>query len=137
MQLLEHKRAPFAYYVFGEVTPHKSETESEARLRHRRRDASRDRDRMMVKDTDEARPRRNDPDAPLCHGVLRSAAASDKPASRRRFLSKPPITRLNAPSSFVFYYAMRSLVRSRSATRRRPRIYGGIGKCTSKDAEFR
>lgn len=28
---------------------------------------------MMVKDTDEARPRRNDPDAPLCHGVLHSA----------------------------------------------------------------
>lgn len=39
----------------------------------------RDHDRMMVKDADEARPRRNDPDAPLCHGVLHSAVAPDKP----------------------------------------------------------
>lgn len=69
---------------------------------------------MMVKDTDEARPRRNDPDAPLCHGVLRSAAAPDKPSSRRRFLSKAPITRLNAPSSFVsffFFYMHDAFVR--------------------------
>lgn len=84
----------------------------------------------MVKDTDEARPRRNDPDAPLCHGVLRSAAAPDKPASRRRFLSKAPITRFNAPSSFVFIMrTMCSFVRSRL-----PRdetvenVYGGIEK---------
>lgn len=60
---------------------HKSETGSKAHLHHRRRGVLRDRDRMMVKDTDEARPRRNDPDAPLCHGVLRSAAAPDKPAA--------------------------------------------------------
>jgi len=69
---------------------------------------------MMVKDTDEARPRRNDPDAPLCHGVLRSAAAPDKPASRRRFLSKASITWLNAPSSVVFIMHTMQFVRSRS-----------------------
>lgn len=72
---------------------------------------------MMVKDTDEARPRRNDPDAPLCHGVLHSATRPDKPASRRRFLPKAPITRLNAPSSFIFIMRARrrSLVRPRDA----------------------
>lgn len=68
----------------------------------------------MVKDTDEARPRRNDLDAPLCHGVLRSAAAPDKPASRRRFLSKASITWLNVPSSFVFIMHTMQFVHSRS-----------------------
>lgn len=123
VQLLEKRPSRTTYIWRG--GPHKSETGSEAHLRHRRR-CSRDRDRMMVKDTDEARPRRNDPDAPLCHGVLRSAAAPDKPASRRRFLSKAPITRLNAPSSFVFFFfymgAMPELVRS--FVRDRPRDDG-------------
>lgn len=79
---------------------------------------------MMVKGTDEARPRRNDPDAPLCHGVLHTAAAPDKPGSRRRFLSKAPITRLNAPSSFVFI--MRAMRRSFAIATRRAARYASL-----------
>lgn len=43
------------------------------------------------------------PDAPLCHGVLHLGCG----AYARRFLPKPPITRLNAPSSLIFMRTIR------------------------------